>query len=501
MYRLIASLAVCMLAALVYYGLGADVETRHAARFADHTRLSRHIDPLMYEPVITISSANAEAQILAAATLAPTTEPTPTVAGHPVEDVEFASIDDDIRFSPTTRPAEPSAQHPPEADAKNVDTGKPVHQWQRMTDDWFGTRPWLDDHGISFQASMTMDWTTFPVGGVGNNSSALRELLNANITLDTDRLMGWKGGTFFANFQQQTGENGSADAGDLQPISNIDADGRTQLSELWFEQAFGDRIRVKVGKIDANADFAHTPDADEFINNSFAAQPVILGFPTYPDPAMGLTLFVNPTEKTYLGAGVFDGSTLAGHRTGDIGPAGFFHGASHLFYIGEAGIDWTAPRQLDGRFSVGLWHDTSDFDRFNGGSDSSSTGPYVMLDQQLWRENPSDKDDHQGIGLFAKYGYADPNVSAITHNIAAGMAWTGPIPGRDDDVFGLGVSWAGLSDHAGLTQSNETVYEMFYRLRLTTWFSIKPDLQYITHPAAGADGDTLAATVRMVIDF
>jgi hypothetical protein len=57
------------------------------------------------------------------------------------EGLEFATIDDDRRFEPTERPERPEAQHPPVSTPENVDTGKPVHDWQRATDDWFGLRP------------------------------------------------------------------------------------------------------------------------------------------------------------------------------------------------------------------------------------------------------------------------------------------------------------------------------------------------------------------------
>ena|SRR6185312_10974676 len=57
---------------------------------------------------------------------------------------EVASIDDDIRFQPTTRPALPAPQHPPKSTPENVDTGRPFWQWQRPSNDWFGLRPKLE---------------------------------------------------------------------------------------------------------------------------------------------------------------------------------------------------------------------------------------------------------------------------------------------------------------------------------------------------------------------
>lgn len=432
----------------------------------------------------------------------PATLPVATSGGGPIEGVEIVSVDDDIRYVPATRPALPVAQHPPEATPENTDTGKPVHEWQRLTDDWWGARPWLDDHGISINANITMDGSSVFSGGVDGSGSAFRELFNLNATIDTERLFDWKGGTFFVNFQNQAGSNGGEDVGDLQGVSNIDTGGdRTQVSELWYEQAVLDgRVRVKVGKIDANVDFDHVADADSFINGAFGAAPTILGFPTYPDPAMGVTAFVKPTEKTYVGVGAFDGSGLNGHPTGNIGPAGFFDGDSY-FFIAEGGVDWTIGNGLDGRFGAGVWHHTGDFEQFDGGISSGATGPYVIFDQKVWREDPDNQDDEQGLGVFVKYGYADPDVSPIENQVAAGLAWTGLIPTRDDDTLGFGISWAGLSGQAGFAHDSETVYELFYRARLNTWFSVQPDLQYIANPADGGTADAIVGTLRIMIDF
>jgi len=61
-----------------------------------------------------------------------------------------------LRYVPTTRPSTPRPQHPPPATQGNVDTGKPIHEWQRATDDWLGVRPRLEERGISIQPSLEL---------------------------------------------------------------------------------------------------------------------------------------------------------------------------------------------------------------------------------------------------------------------------------------------------------------------------------------------------------
>jgi carbohydrate-selective porin OprB len=42
---------------------------------------------------------------------------------------------------------------------------------------------------------------------------------------------------------------------------------------------------------------------------------------------------------------------------------------------------------------------------------------------------------------------------------------------------------------------------LFYRVQVTPWFAIKPDLQYIANPGGKGLGDAIALTVRLEVHF
>ena len=413
----------------------------------------------------------------------------------------LTSASEDGRFLLTASPNAPAAQHPPTSNENNVDTGKPVRDWQRATDDWWGLRPKLNDRGITLQANLTLDTSWDLAGGANPRSTAIRYLLNANLTLDTAHLVGWKDGTFFLNFQNQDGRNGEEMVRSVQGISNIDSDRLTQISELWYQQLLWDgKARIKVGKVDANAEFARVENGAEFLNSSFGFSPTIVGFPSYPNPATSLNIMATPTPWLYCGVGLYDGATMESSPTGSRGPAGLSrHG---MFYIGEAGLKW--GETLRGRVGAGSWHHTGDMPRFDGRTQSGTTGYYLTLDQQLWRQNPSAADDNKGLAMFAQYGWADAAVSPVEQHLGAGLTWTGLIPGRDSDVLGLAATYARLSKAPGAAFDayDEVVVELFYKVQVLTWLSVKPDLQYIHNPGGLKDrDDALAATLRVQIDF
>jgi porin len=424
-------------------------------------------------------------------------------ANTPLDGSAEAGIDERTRFVPPARPDVPQPIKPPPSTPENVDTGRGFLDWQRATDDWGGLRPQLEDRGISLNAQLTADWSGAIAGGANPRNSAYRQLLNVDITLDTERLAGFKGGTFFAQFQHNVGRNGTDVVGDAQVYSNIDADGRTQIAEVSYQHVFGDEtVRVKVGKLDANGDFAAPEYGGEFINSSFGVSPTI-PMPTYPDAAAGAVVFVKPIANLYVGAGLYDGSLANGINTGENSVVSFLGSPAGVFIISEAGLTWAAgPRELAGRLALGGWHHTADFEGFDGRLHSGTSGMYVVAEQQVYKVDPANVDDARGVGVFLQYGQTDGDISAIEWHLGGGVAWTGPFDGRDDDVVGLGATYVAFGNDPAVTKPGELAVELFYKWQATKFFSIKPDLQYIHNPGGVSGRDAaFVGTVRMTLTF
>ncbi|RMH27137.1 MAG: carbohydrate porin [Planctomycetota bacterium] len=431
-------------------------------------------------------------------------------SGQPVAEVEAGSALEEIEFesTPQTLPGRekgprqrPSAEAPAPREAPES-----LLLRDRLTGDLFGARRWLEDRGVTVEAGMLHDLSSPLAGGVRRRLNS-QSIFDANATADFATLFGWPGATLFVDVQSHTGRQAAQDTGDIQAFNNADAPNFFQLYELWFEQVFAHgRARLKIGKLDANSEFAFVEHGGEFLNSSMGFSPTVLGFPTYPDPAFAAVLFVYPTDAVYAGVGVFDGSTQDGIATGPRGFRTFFaDDADEVFIVAEVGAVFAlAGGTLPGRVGVGVWTHTAPFGRFDGGTDSGATGFYVVADQLLWRENPDDPDDEQGVGAFFQYGWANENIAEIVHHVGAGAAWTGPIPGRDGDVLGAGITVAVLSDEpgAGFGDDAEIAFEVFYALRLTPAVSVKPDLQLILNPGGDPTiSDALVGTLRLEIVF
>jgi porin len=254
--------------------------------------------------------------------------------------------------------------------------------------------------------------------------------------------------------------------------------------------------------VDANNEFDHSAVAQEFLHQSTGSSATLFTLPTYPDPATGVNVFVKPDADTQIGFGLYDGSLAEGVRTGSRGPSTFFRRAEDLFLIAEVDRSWTVGAdQLAGRLGVGGWYSTNDFARLDGRRVTGTGGPYLLLDQALWRANAKDENDSRGVSLFVMYGYTDPAILSYDHNLGGGVAWTGPVAGRSDDVVGVGLHSVHFSDAFRPERRYETAYELFYRLQLRPWCAVKPDVQYIANPGGQGTRDALAVTVRLEVHF
>ncbi len=363
---------------------------------------------------------------------------------------------------------------------------------------------------FELSAFLVVDASQSLHGGKTTHRGAIRHLFELSLSAETEPLFGWSGGTLNATFQNQAGRDGSALIGDLQVFSNIDADGRTQVSELWYEHILEDAPwRVRIGKVDANTQFAFVEYGLEFLQSSMGFSPTIFVLPTYPDPAFSANVFYEPDEGFFTGAGIYDGSLAQGIPTGSRGISRLLHGTD-VFVIGKAGWRWNAGRQLEdgsaalpGRVSAGGWFHNGQFDRFDGSRQSGTGGLYLLLDQLVYRET-ADPEDGQGLGVFVQYGYADPDVSDFEHHLGTGMTWTGAIPNRDIDALGLGLSFAGLSQHpgAGFAEPFELSTELFYSVHAAEFATVVFDLQHIVNPSGRSDiPDALVGTLRLILAY
>jgi len=356
-----------------------------------------------------------------------------------------------------------------------------------------GLLPWLPrgNDWLATEYVYTGEVFTNTRGGLDTNeATAYRGNFDLFLTADLDRLGCPLGGTFFLYAQNGHGPGISRRyVGDVQVLSNIEDRDLMQVSEYWWYREWLDgRLAVRLGKRDANEEFAAVEMGADFINSSFGLHPTI-PMPTFPDPSAAAIVLFRPTDWLAFHVGVWDGDPYGGNWG--------FSGEGVTFSIYEMQLHYELLGTLPGSAHAGLWYHS---DRWENLADAEAAafdgnhGFHAEMEQMLWREQPGDEENPQGLGLFAQYAWAPQDRNEITQYLGGGLLYRGPIPGFDDDLLGIGVAHILLSG-ALPELSYETAIELFYKAQVSEHIALQPDVQFIANPG-GNGRDSLVVGLR-----
>jgi carbohydrate-selective porin OprB len=352
-----------------------------------------------------------------------------------------------------------------------------------VTGGWGGLRARAEENGLTFELTNTLDWSS-PTQGALDGRSTLRGLFDLRAVFAPPAL---GGGEFTVEYLTLHGRDAGADIGAFVAYSNIDTAPFAHWGELSYAQTLLDgALRVRLGQIDANTEFALAQASTEFLNSAAAYSPTIFTMRTYPDPALGANVFAQ-AGRVSLGLGAYGGT---------IRQSASFN---RPFVIGEIGV----TDDVLGRVAVGGWSDLAGFARFDGTTQSGTGGFYALAERRVWKKDPAAKDDARGASVFAQFGSASGAVSSIRQHFGLGVSATGLLPGRDADTCGVYVSVATLSrDDPTLTAAHEMAAEVFYGVSLAAFLKLKADVQIIRHPGGDITRrDAVIGTLRLGTTF
>ena len=383
----------------------------------------------------------------------------------------------------------------------------------------------LAQHGVRPALIYDVEGFADMSGGARRGATYL-DNLNFQLTLDMDRLVSWRGATIFLYGLGIHGGQPSDFAGDAQGVSSIAAPHKWTLEEAWIEQnLFGNQFSALVGRYDLNSEFYRLHAADLFLNASFGLGPEFsqsgkAGPSVFPNTSVGARCAVKPLDGVVLRSAVLDGVPVE-RRTGwDV-----FAKGDGLLIVNEAAFLYRPPdgqpRRVPHRFrlgreaqlppyeaklAVGVWHYTASFQdlrRTRGDgtpvTHHGSSGAYVIGDAIVYKD-----DSGRQLRVFSQTGLGDPRVNRFGLYTSGGVDLAGVIPGREQDEVGFGVAAAHngsqFVDQQRKTGQRvdraEVTLELAYRVPITSWLNVEPDLQYVVNP--NTDPRVLNALVGLI---
>jgi porin len=417
---------------------------------------------------------------------------------------------------------------PPAMARAEAPSGLPDFAGETLTGDWGGRRTALAARGLD----IGLDYTAEVLGnlrGGARRGTAYHGLLGLGVTLDLQRMAGWRGGRLHVSALQIHGRGLSEHyLGNLLTTSGIEAVPSTRLYEAWFEQEmFGGFAALRLGQILADEEFLVSESAGIFVNATFGWPGITAvnlpgGGPAYPLATPGVRLRLGAPQGTSVAIGAFNGDP-AGGRAGDPQRANrhglLFPLGDDAFLIAElAHAARRGPAGLPATFKLGAWYHTGQFEDLRATAEEAVTrrgnfGAYAVADALLWRPGGQESG---GLGAFLRVAAAPSGRNPIDFYLDGGLTWTGLLPGRPDDVLGLGVAYAQVSgparrrdrearlldDLSGGLRRQEALVELTYAAQVRPGWLVQPTAQFVVNPGAEAEArNALIVGLRVALSF
>jgi porin len=226
----------------------------------------------------------------------------------------------------------------------------------------------------------------------------------------------------------------------------------------------------------------------------------------HPNQFVSLSMYNNDERLQFLN-GENDGNlAVASEGTYAGGAAAEFQITHHLYFHTLA-VDTEGSQQANLKtLSDGKFLEAGEFGWFSGFPGKG----YQNYRFILWRDDTANLGSGYGGGFaferefangwtpFGRCGFATDKGTTIKQSDTIGVADIRPF-GRTGDMFGAAFNYTEPT-HTG--KHHESVFETFYRLRLTPSTNIGPDLEVSIHPTYAAKAyTTVLLGARMTVIF
>jgi len=386
-----------------------------------------------------------------------------------------------------------------------------------MTGDWGGERTKLIEQGIDIKADYVGEVGANLHGGYNDDKTArYSDQFGLGVALDLQKLWGWDNTQAKIQLTNRNGQNISNDrvgdprAGTLSSSQEVYGRGHmVRLTQLWIQHQFLDgKLDVKAGYFGEGEDFNTFPC--EFQNLAFCGSQVgnwatNLWY-NWPVSQAALRVKYNITPELYAQIGAYNQN-----------PSQLEHGNG--FKLSGSGTKGTvlpvelvwSPKvnDLPGEYRVGYYKSTAPADDVkvnitNDGQDyrvrDSKHGYWFVVQQQLTSHNG---DASRGLHIAANATFHDKQTNIVDNYQSLMFVYKGPFDARPKDDIGIGAARIHVNDDVkksaelinasiGATdysdplytplRNTEYNYELNYGFHVTNWLTVRPNLQYITHP-------------------
>ncbi len=367
-----------------------------------------------------------------------------------------------------------------------------------FTGDWNGYRRKLAEKGIIVGLSYTNNLLANPIGGL-KQGFAYTDSSGLNLIFDLDKLLALHGWSFYLVLVQRNGTSLSGHyIGNLFPVSQIYGGENFRVDNMYLKEvSAGGKADFSFGRLNAGDYFLQSPMYYSFVSNAYDGNPIgvffNVPFSAYPNSQWGAYLHVRPIPFVAGKVAIFNTNTQASQNR--------YHGLN-LSFKGDNGVmaitEWGLMNDKDhcfiscklpGRYTVGFIY-FSGKDQINFVTNKKVKGNYgfyYQLEQKLYQPGFNAL---RGLSTFFVMEFFPDKYNKIPLFFDTGLIYRGIFLSRPRDFLALGFVYGKFSNNlrekeraSGMpVQQYEENIELNYRIFVTPWLFIQPDIQYIIKP-------------------
>ena len=346
----------------------------------------------------------------------------------------------------------------------------------------------------------------------GGNDTGMRYMDN----LDVQIISKWNDISFFAYGLANHGGSISELTGEIQSVSNIEAEHSWRLYEVWANVPITTlNGSLLVGLYDLNSEFDVINTGRLFLNSSHGIGPDfsssgVTGPSIFPYTSLAVRFKVNfmrgfTFKGAILDAVPSDPRNTRGTKIHIRENEGSLI-TSEISWNKNLGINRSVERGVhEGapiRVVIGIWK----YSKKRVGWDDQlkqDAGIYFIAEGKIFSEM---NDINQGLSVFGRFGAVNAEINQFKNYYGAGLTYTGLFPHRDKDLFGIAASLPVNGDqyleNSGFNFSYELIAEFTYLLNVTDKLSLQFDAQYIANPNQQVNlKDAVLVGLRSTISF
>ena len=400
-----------------------------------------------------------------------------------------------------------------------------------LTGDWNGKRTEVaTDHGFQWNID-SVTWTDQALGGGKTDDLEFGGNVTYNLEWDLMRAGILPGALVQVRAESRFGSSGILNTGQIVPMSTValsptnyvdfDDGYGLALTQLTYLQMLSGKFGVILGKFDLYGDgdmneFAGGRGRTQFQNWSlnYGTSNIFVPATTLGAGVVYLhsenlifeSLLVSGTACTDGGCfddlndkgGISINEVIYQYEAGGL-PGGFTGSFIYMFDMDFETLDgilpvpgppgWEGSPNKDDSWIVGgsFWQYIS--------TKEAHQGPLNLTNRQQ---------DLAGWGIFGRLTLADDKTNPWKTSVALGIGARGVIPGRPNDMFGVGYFYNGLSDQGFIERvdSGQGV-EGYYNLEIVPSVRFSLNLQWLNSisPFIDFDEDTWMLSTRLQVVF